>query len=113
MPIKVRIDLSKAKRNVKKAKERGQFALINQAAADIAPYVPFLEGNLSNTFVFQNDYTEIKWESVYAHRLYKGINFNFTLKYHPLAGPLWDQRAKVDKMGVWEKVAQKAVEEGL
>ncbi|ENH1138412.1 minor capsid protein, partial [Listeria monocytogenes] len=45
MPIKVRVDLSKAKGNVKKAKERGQFALINQAAADIAPYVPFLEGD--------------------------------------------------------------------
>ncbi|PWR37512.1 minor capsid protein, partial [Listeria monocytogenes] len=32
---------------------------------------------------------------------------------HPLAGPEWDQRAKIDKMDVWEKVAQKAVEEGL
>ncbi|CCQ21855.1 Undefined function [Listeria monocytogenes] len=39
MPIKIRVDLSKAKGSVKKAKERGQFALINQAAADIALYV--------------------------------------------------------------------------
>lgn len=29
MPIKVNIDLSKAKKNVKKAKEGAQFALIN------------------------------------------------------------------------------------
>ncbi|EAC3320715.1 minor capsid protein, partial [Listeria monocytogenes] len=32
MPIKVNIDLSKAKSRVKKAKEGAQFALINQAA---------------------------------------------------------------------------------
>ncbi|EAE1303604.1 minor capsid protein [Listeria monocytogenes] len=112
MPIKVRVDLSKAKGNVKKAKERGQFALINQAAADIALYVPFLSGDLSNQYVIMND-KEIMWTSIYARRLYNGINFNFTLTHHPLAGPKWDQRAKVDKLENWIAVAQKAVEEGL
>ncbi|HHT6286425.1 minor capsid protein [Listeria monocytogenes] len=112
MPIKVRVDLSKAKGNVKKAKERGQFALINQAAADISPYVPFLDGDLSNQYIIMND-KEIMWTSIYARRLYKGINFNFTLTHHPLAGPEWDQRAKVDKLEDWIAVSQKAVEEGL
>ncbi|EGI5108770.1 minor capsid protein [Listeria monocytogenes] len=112
MPIKVRVDLSKAKGSVKKAKERGQFALINQAAADISPYVPFLDGDLSNQYIIMND-KEIMWTSIYARRLYKGINFNFTLTHHPLAGPEWDQRAKVDKLESWIEVAQKAVEEGL
>ncbi|EDN8958562.1 minor capsid protein [Listeria monocytogenes] len=112
MPIKVRVDLSKAKGNVKKAKERGQFALINQAAADISPYVPFLDGDLSNQYIIMND-KEIMWTSIYARRLYKGINFNFTLTHHPLAGPEWDQRAKVDKLESWIEVAQKSVEEGL
>ncbi|EMB7087903.1 minor capsid protein [Listeria monocytogenes] len=112
MPIKVRVDLSKAKGNVKKAKERGQFALINQAAADISPYVPFLDGDLSNQYIIMND-KEIMWTSIYARRLYKGINFNFKLTHHPLAGPEWDQRAKVDKLESWIEVAQKAVEEGL
>ncbi|ELP1216494.1 minor capsid protein [Listeria monocytogenes] len=112
MPIKVRVDLSKAKGNVKKAKERGQFALINQAAADISPYVPFLDGDLSNQYIIMND-KEIMWTSIYARRLYKGINFNFTLTHHPLAGPEWDQRTKVDKLESWIEVAQKAVEEGL
>ncbi|EAA0126882.1 minor capsid protein [Listeria monocytogenes] len=112
MPIKVRVDLSKTKGNVKKAKERGQFALINQAAADISPYVPFLDGDLSNQYIIMND-KEIMWTSIYARRLYKGINFNFTLTHHPLAGPEWDQRAKVDKLESWIEVAQKAVEEGL
>ncbi|ECC1770200.1 minor capsid protein [Listeria monocytogenes] len=112
MPIKVRVDLSKAKGNVKKAKERGQFALINQAAADISPYVPFLDGDLSNQYIIMND-KEIMWTSIYARRLYKGINFNFTLTHHPLAGPEWDQRAKVDKLESWIEVAQKAAEEGL
>ncbi|RKB73748.1 MULTISPECIES: minor capsid protein [Listeria] len=112
MPIKIRVDLSKDKSNIKKAKEGAQFALINQAAADISLYVPFLEGDLSNQYVIMND-KEIMWTSIYARRLYNGINFNFTLTHHPLAGPEWDQRAKIDKMDVWEKVAQKAVEEGL
>ncbi|EAG9270544.1 minor capsid protein [Listeria monocytogenes] len=112
MPIKVRVDLSKAKGSVKKAKERGQFALINQATADIALYVPFLSGDLSNQYVIMND-KEIMWTSIYARRLYNGINFNFTLTHHPLAGPKWDQRAKVDKLENWIAVAQKAVEEGL
>ncbi|ENK7777629.1 minor capsid protein [Listeria monocytogenes] len=112
MPIKVRVDLSKAKGSVKKAKERGQFALINQAAADIALYVPFLSGDLSNQYVIIND-KEIMWTSIYARRLYNGINFNFTLTHHPLAGPEWDQRAKVDKLESWIEVAQKSVEEGL
>lgn len=107
MPIKVRVDLSKAKGNVKKAKERGQFALINQAAADISPYVPFLDGDLSNQYIIMND-KEIMWTSIYARRLYKGINFNFTLTHHPLAGPEWDQRAKVDKLESWIEVAQKS-----
>lgn len=76
MPIKVRVDLSKAKGNVKKAKERGQFALINQAAADIAPYVPFLEGDLSNQYVIMND-KEIMWTSIYARKIVQGNKLQF------------------------------------
>ncbi|EOB4980237.1 minor capsid protein [Listeria monocytogenes] len=112
MPIKVKIDLSKAKSNINNAKKGAQFALINQAAADISLYVPFLEGNLSNQYVIQND-KEIMWTSIYARWQYNGINFNFTLTHHPLAGPKWDQRAKIDKLDTWIEVAQKAVEEGL
>lgn len=61
----------------------------NKFAQYCDPYVPFLEGPLSQT-------TEISSEGVlytqpYAHYQYHGVGFNHTLDYHPLATAFWDK----------------------
>lgn len=53
------------------------------------PYVPFLEGPLSQTI--EVDPIGVKYTQPYAHYQYMGIGFNHTLDYHPLATAQWDK----------------------
>lgn len=55
------------------------------------PYVPMLEGPLSQTVEVHPAY--IKYIQPYAHYQYHGTNFNHTLDYHPLATAEWDKVA--------------------
>lgn len=53
------------------------------------PYVPFLEGPLSQTVEIEPNC--IRYVQPYARRQYYGVDFNHTLVYHPLASALWDK----------------------
>ena len=53
------------------------------------PYVPFLEGPLSQTVEVTPEY--IRYVQPYARYQYYGVDFNHTLVYHPLASALWNQ----------------------
>ena len=53
------------------------------------PYVPFLEGPLSQTIEITPHY--VRYTQPYAHYQYEGVNFNHTLDYHPLASAKWDK----------------------
>ena len=59
------------------------------------PYVPFLEGPLSQTIDVTPEY--VRYTQPYAHYQYHGINFNHTLDYHPLASAKWDEAMLRDK----------------
>lgn len=58
------------------------------------PYVPFLEGPLSQSGLAQvtPEYVQYGNSNVpYARRQYYGVDFNHTVDYHPKATALWDQ----------------------
>ena len=64
-------------------------AIQNLFAKMCDPYVPFLEGPLSQTT--EIDSTGVKYTQPYAHYQYMGVGFNHTLDYHPLASAQWDK----------------------
>lgn len=60
-----------------------------EAARQMDPYVPYLDGPLSENYVVTTEYVE--YQMPYAHRQFNGDNFDFTRDYHPLATAHWDQ----------------------
>ena len=63
----------------------------NLFAKTINPWVPFLEGPLSQTLEITPEY--VKYLVPYAHYQYTGDDFNHTKDYHPLATARWDEVA--------------------
>lgn len=55
------------------------------------PYVPFLEGPLSQSGLANVSSEGVLYSTPYAHYQYEGIYFNHTLDYHPLASARWDE----------------------
>lgn len=53
------------------------------------PYVPFLEGPLSQTVEVHPEC--VRYIQPYARYQYYGVNFNFTKDYHPQATAMWNQ----------------------
>ena len=59
------------------------------------PYVPFLEGPLSQTTEITPNY--VRYTQPYAHYQYNGVGFNHTKDYHPLASARWDEAMLRDR----------------
>lgn len=89
--VKVQVKLDTAIRN--KLAEMNNptmmLAIHNILAKKCDPYVPFLEGNLSQTITVSDK--GVRYIQPYARRQYYGDNFNFTLDKHPLATSRWDK----------------------
>lgn len=68
------------------------------------PYVPFLEGPLSQTIEVTPEY--VKYTQPYAHYQYTGDNFNFTRDYHPLASAYWDKAMMLDHEEEFEELVK-------
>ncbi len=64
-------------------------AIHNTLAKRCDPYVPFLNGPLSQTNVVTPEY--VRYIQPYARYQYYGDNFNHTTDYHPLASARWDE----------------------
>lgn len=64
-------------------------AIHNTLAKMCDPYVPFLEGPLSQTAVITAE--GVTYIQPYARYQYYGENFNHTLDKHPLASAKWDE----------------------
>ena len=89
---------------------KGQLALKGQIAADTAPYVPRVTGDLEHS-VKPSDVTAdkfLKWNIPYARRQYYG-KFQHSQQSHPRATRLWYQAAKAVNKERWVKVAERAV----
>lgn len=82
-------------------------------AKTIDPWVPFLEGPLSQTLNITPEY--IEYLMPYARRQYYGEEFNHTKDYHPLATAKWDQVAMQTELDsfmqqVREIITRRAIE---
>src|SRR5699024_10699045 len=97
--VKVSIDLSGAHRKLSaQARQRGQYALANQALADMNPFVPMKEGILRMTATIDVDGSAINYNTPYASRLFYYQMINYTT---PGTGPRWDNKAKSIFMSDW------------
>lgn len=89
--INVKVQLSQALQD--KLKELNNpttmLAIHNTLAKRCDPYVPFLEGPLSQTAVVSSK--GVRYIQPYARRQYYGDSFKHTLDYHPLASARWDE----------------------
>lgn len=65
------------------------------------PYVPFLNGPLSQTIEITPNY--VRYTQPYAHYQYNGVGFNHTLDNHPLASAKWDEAMLRDRREEFEK----------
>lgn len=64
-------------------------AIHNTLAKMCDPYVPFLEGPLSQTIEVSSE--GVRYTQPYARYQYYGDNFNHTIERHPLASARWDK----------------------
>ena len=70
-------------------------AIHNTLARYCDPYVPFLNGPLSQTIVVTSE--GVRYIQPYARYQYYGYGFDHTLDYHPLASSYWDKAMLRDK----------------
>lgn len=68
------------------------------------PYVPFLEGPLSQTIEVTPEC--VRYTQPYAHYQYTGEGFNFTKDYHPLASAYWDRAMMADHAEEFEELVK-------
>ena len=83
-------------------------AIHNTLAKRCDPYVPFLEGPLSQTAVVSA--RGVRYIQPYARRQYYGDNFNHTLEFHPLASARWDEAMLRDHGEEFNKEVEEILE---
>lgn len=93
MRFKVNVNVDSIDGKLKKLIDDDQTMLEihNLFAKTIDPWVPFLEGPLSQTVEIEPHL--IRYIQPYARYQYFGVGFNHTIDYHPLASALWDEVA--------------------
>ena len=85
-----------------------KIAVNNLLAKTIDPWVPYLEGPLSQTLEITPEY--IKYLVPYAHYQYYGDGFNHTLEKHPLATERWLEVAMQTEYDSFIQQAREIVE---
>ena len=97
LEVEVNIDprvLEEATKKVLQDEELN-LAIHNAFARYCHPYVPYLNGPLSETVEVLPDH--ITYIQPYARYQYYGDGFNFTKDYHPLATSRWDEAMMRDR----------------
>ncbi|MFV0982498.1 minor capsid protein [Latilactobacillus sakei] len=98
--MKVKVDLSGVRKKMSAANfKRGQFAMANQAMADMNKFVPKRENRLRNSAHVDSGGQFVVWNAPYAERQYRGVGIhNYTT---PGTGPRWDLKAKGMYLNSW------------
>ena len=73
----------------------------NLFAKLINPWVPFLEGPLSQNLEVTSEY--VRYLQIYANYQYWGLEFNHTKDFHPLASATWDKVALQTELEKFEE----------
>jgi len=88
--VKVELNMSSVQQKLDQLVDDTTMLRIHDLLAKMCdPYVPFLEGPLSQTVEVTPQ--SAKYIQPYARYQYYGENFNHTLDYHPQATALWDK----------------------
>lgn len=96
---RVNIDLSGVMNRLSpEAVRRGQYAVANQALADMNQFVPMDEGILRMSASIDIDGGGINYNMPYANNLFYMYKHNYTT---PGTGPRWDLKAKSMFMSDW------------
>lgn len=97
--VKANIDLRGVQRKFNSSSiRRGQYALANQALADMNKFVPAKDYDLRNQTSVSLDGTQITYNAPYAaYQFYNQFN-NYTT---PGTGPRWDLKAKSLYINNW------------
>ena len=82
-----------------------QFALANQALADMNQYVPRREGDLQTSGHVASNKEQLIWDTPYASSQYRGGNTKATFRHYttPGTGPYWDKVARANHMSDWKQ----------
>ena len=100
--VKVEIDDMKIQAKLNRLVDAQTMLEIHNLLAKMCdPYVPFLEGPLSQTTEITPNY--VRYTQPYAHYQYYGTWFNHTKDYHPLASAKWDEAMMRDKKDEFEQ----------
>lgn len=86
-------------------------AIHNTLAKRCDPYVPFLNGPLSQTIQVTTE--GVRYIQPYARRQYYGDDFNHTVEYHPLASARWDEAMMRDHGEEFKAEVQEIIRRGL
>lgn len=110
--VKVDVDLSNTKADLKGKMKRGQYALANQALQDMNRYVPKKSVDLRNTGTIGMDGKTILWNTVYAKAQFYGTNgkavfHNYTT---PGTGSRWDNKAQSIHSSQWSNIVGRAMQ---
>lgn len=97
--VSIVINLDGVKKKLNEASmKRGQYALANQALADMNQFVPKDENILRQSATIDIDGTGINYNTPYAAKLFYMYMYNYTT---PGTGPRWDLKAKSAFMHSW------------
>lgn len=102
--VHVKVDINDAQIQAKMNRlvdSQTMLEIHNLLAKYCDPYVPFLEGPLSQTTEITPNY--VRYTQPYAHYQYYGIGFNHTRDYHPLASAKWDEAMMRDRKDEFEQ----------
>ena len=89
------LDKSLARRMQELENPIARLAIYNSLYKHCDPYVPFLNGPLSQTAVVTD--RGVRYIQPYARYQYYGDNFHHTVEFHPLASARWDKVMLADK----------------
>ncbi|GIO25167.1 minor capsid protein [Oceanobacillus sp. J11TS1] len=97
--VQISINLDGAKRKMsQQSRKQGQYALANQAMADMNQFVPMKESILRNTATIDIDGGGINYNTPYARKMFYMMMYNYTT---PGTGPRWDNKAKTIYINDW------------
>ena len=99
--VTINVDLGGAHKKLSsQAQQRGQYALTNQALADMNQFIPMDENILRMSASIDLDGQAINYNTPYAARMFYMFMYNYTT---PGTGPRWDNKAKAMFMSDWIK----------
>ena len=104
--VKIRLELDGIKEKAARFTKLGQYALVNQAHADMNIYAPKKVGDLRSQSTIGIDGKTVHWNVPYSRYQFYGRFSNYTT---PGTGRRWDLKAESIHMASWKRVTKKAM----